>query len=113
MENKILMPGDSAGNYDKKWTQTFDLQFLILWLILFACLLSWTIIFDPNLFNAKHFFFRTAIKLSVMMILALLGGVLCRHYCNIDNKGYITTSKNNWFKVNYTRKIQHFAASNL
>ena len=45
-----------------------------------------------------------------MMILALLGGVLCRHYCNIDNKGYITTSKNNWFKVNYTRKIQHFAA---
>ena len=110
MENKILMPGDSAGNYDKKWTQTFDLQFLILWLILFACLLSWTIIFDPNLFNAKHFFFRTAIKLSVMMILALLGGVLCRHYCNIDNKGYITTSKNNWFKVNYTRKIQHFAA---
>ncbi len=110
MENKILMPGDSAGNYDKKWTQTFDLQFLILWLVLFAFLLCWTIIFDPNLFNAKHFFFRTAIKLSVMMILALLGGVLCRHYCNIDDKGYITTSKNNWFKVNYTRKIQHFAA---
>ena len=38
------------------------------------------------------------------------GGVLCRHYCNIDEKGYITSSKNNWFKVNYTRKIQHFAA---
>ena len=45
-----------------------------------------------------------------MMILALGGGILCRHYCNTDEKGYITTSKNRWFKVNYTRKIQHFAA---
>ena len=44
------------------------------------------------------------------MLLALLGGMLCRHYCNTDEKGYITTSKNKWFKVNYTRKIQHFAA---
>ncbi|MBR2526625.1 hypothetical protein IKE67_09195 [bacterium] len=110
MENKILMPGDSAGNYNEKWTKTFDLKFLIIWLVLFAFLLSWTIIFDPNLFNARHFFFKTAIKLFVMMLLALLGGMLCRHYCNTDDKGYITTSKNNWFKVNYTRKIQHFAA---
>ena len=29
------MPGDSAGNYDEKWIKTFDLKFLILWLILF------------------------------------------------------------------------------
>ena len=34
--NNILMPGDAAGNYDEKWTKTFDLQFLILWIILFA-----------------------------------------------------------------------------
>ncbi|CAN0135473.1 unnamed protein product, partial [Discosporangium mesarthrocarpum] len=26
------------------------------------------------------------------------------------DKGYIVTSKRSWFKVNYTRKIQHFAA---
>ena len=110
MHNNLLMPGDAAGNYDEKWTKTFDLKFLILWLILFVFLLSWTVIFDPNLFNAKDFFFKSAIKLFVMMILALLGGMLCRHYCNTDEKGYITTSKNNWFKVNYTRKIQHFAA---
>ena len=110
MQNNILMPGDSAGNYDEKWTKTFDLKFLILWLILFALLLSWTLIFDPNLFNAKGFFIKSSAKLFIMMILALLGGMLCRHYCNIDNNGYITTSKNKWFKVNYTRKIQHFAA---
>ena len=83
---------------------------MILWLILFSLLLSWTLIFDPNLFNEKSFFLRAGIKLLVMMLLALAGGMLCRHYCNIDKKGYITTSKNSWFKVNYTRKIQHFAA---
>ena len=110
MPNQVLMPGDAAGNYDAKWTQTFDLTFLILWLVLFAILLGWTILFDPNLFEARAFFLRTAVKLCVMMLLALLGGLLCRHYCNVDEKGYITTSKNKWFKVNYTRKIQHFAA---
>ena len=98
MQNNILMPGDAAGNYDEKWTKTFDLKFLILWLILFAFMLSWTIIFDPNLFNAKAFFLKSCIKLFVMMILALAGGMLCRHYCNTDDKGYITTSKNKWFK---------------
>ncbi len=111
MQNNVLMPGESSGgNYDEKWTKTFDLKFLILWIILFLLLLGWTIIYDPNLFNAKEFFMRSGIKLFVMMVLALGGGMLCRHYCNTDEKGYITTSKNKWFKVNYTRKIQHFAA---
>ena len=110
MQDKVLMPGDAAGNYDAKWTQTFDLTFLILWLVLFAILLVWTILFDPSIFNAKAFFLRTAVKLCIMMLLALFGGMLCRHYCNVDEKGYITTPKNKWFKVNYTRKIQHFAA---
>ena len=27
MQDNILMPGDVAGNYDKKWTKTFDLVF--------------------------------------------------------------------------------------
>ena len=110
MENNILMPGDAAGTYDKKWTETFDLKFLILWIILFLILLIWTIFFDSTLFNARAFFARSCIKLFIMMLLALFGGMLCRHYCHTDEKGYITTSKNGWFKVNYTRKIQHFAA---
>ena len=110
MQNNGLMPGDAAGSYSEKWTKTFDLKFLILWIALFLFLLSWTLIFEPNLFEAKSFFIRACIKLFIMMMFALLGGMLCRHYCNIDDKGYITTSKNKWFKVNYTRKIQHFAA---
>ena len=110
MLNNLLMPGDAAGNYNEKWTKTFDLKFLILWLVLFAFLLGWTIISDPNLFQATEFFMKSAFKLSIMMALALLGGMLCRYYCHVDDKGYITTSKNGWFKVNYTRKIQHFAA---
>ena len=105
MQDNVLMPGDAAGNYDEKWTKTFDLTFLILWLVLFAILLVWTIKFDPNLFGAKAFFAKSGVKLFVMMVLALLGGMLCRYYCHVDDKGYITTSKNGWFKVNYTRKI--------
>ena len=110
MQNNVLMPGDTAGNYNKEWTKTFDLKFLILWVILFLVLLVFTIIYDPTLFLEKEFFMHSGIKLFIMMILSLGGGLLCRHYCNIDEKGYITSSKNNWFKVNYTRKIQHFAA---
>ena len=111
MGNKnILMPGDVAGHYNEKWTKTFDLQFLILWIVLFTALLVYTIFFDASLFHEKDFFIRMCIKLAIMMILSLGGGLICRHYCNIDEKGYITTPKNNWFKVNYTRKIQHFAA---
>ena len=98
MQNNVLMPGESAGgNYDEKWTKTFDLKFLILWIILFVLLLRWTIIFDQSLFSAKAFFIRAGIKLFIMMILALGGRMLCRHYCHTDDKGYITTSKNGWF----------------
>ena len=110
MSNNVLMPGDSAGNYNEKWTKTFDLTFLIIWILLFIILLTWTLVFDPNLFSEKNFFIHSFIKLLTMMVLSLCGGILCRHYCNIDEKGYIVSSKNSWFKVNYTRKIQHFAA---
>ena len=42
MANNILMPGDTAGSYDEAWTKTFDLKFLILWIVLFVLLLGWT-----------------------------------------------------------------------
>lgn len=110
MQNNVLMPGDNAGNYDEKWTKTFDLGFLILWIVLFIIMLAVTFIFDSSLFSEKIFFTKTLIKLSLMMLCSFVGGLVCRHFCNIDEKGYITTPKNKWFKVNYTRKIQHFAA---
>ena len=110
MKDTVLMPGDAAGNYNEKWTKTFDLSFLILWLFLFFVLLVCTLLFNQSLFAEKSFFLRSAIKLSIMMFLSLFGGMLCRYFCNVDEKGYIVSSKNKWFKVNYTRKIQHFAA---
>ena len=76
MQNNILMPGDSAGNYDKKWTETFDLKFLILWLILFVFLLSWTLIFDPNLFNAKAFLFKDGPAPTKITGILLVGIIL-------------------------------------
>jgi len=39
-----------------------------------------------------------------------LGGLVCRFFCEVDPKGYIITNKHSVFKVNYTRKLQHFAA---
>ena len=45
MRDNILMPGDAAGNYDKKWTETFDLKFPILWIIGFSLLLGICAIF--------------------------------------------------------------------
>lgn len=110
MANDVLMPGDTAGNYNEKWTKTFDLKFLVLWLVLFAILLVWTLVKEPDLFEEKVFFQHSCIKLFIMMIMSLLGGLVCRHYCETDEKGYISRSKSNWFKINYTRKIQHFAA---
>lgn len=45
-----------------------------------------------------------------MMLVSLLGGLVCRYFCVVDEKGYIVTTVNSVFKVNYTRKLQHFAA---
>jgi len=44
------------------------------------------------------------------MSVALAGGLTCRYFCKVDEKGYVLTSKASVFKVNYTRKLQHFAA---
>lgn len=34
-----------------------------------------------------------------MMFVSWLGGLICRHYCETDDKGYIITNKNSAFKV--------------
>ena len=62
MQDNVLMPGDAAGNYNKKWTETFDLKFLIMWCILFVLLLGWTLVSDPDLFESRAFFLRSGIK---------------------------------------------------
>lgn len=38
-------------------------------------------------------------KLACMVVVSVLAGLLCRHFCPVDELGYIMTSKNSWFKV--------------
>lgn len=38
-------------------------------------------------------------KLGCMIVVSVLAGSLCRHFCPADSMGYIITSKNSWFKV--------------
>jgi len=49
-------------------------------------------------------------KVLVMVITSLGGGLVCRCFCELDENRYIITTKDSRFKVNYTRKLQHFAA---
>lgn len=100
----------NIGDYSKKWTQTFDVQFLIGWFIAVAIMLVITTVYQPELFRAYGFFQFCAIKIAVMCTIGTLGGMLCRHFCKTDEHGYILAGSHRWFKVNYTRKLQHFAA---
>ncbi len=110
MSDNVIHPGECAGDYSCDWRKTFDLPFLVGWSVAFIILFIITLHLQPELFSNFRFFVFCLIKLLIMLILSLVGGLLCRHYCEIDEKGYIITNRNSWFKVNYTRKLQHFAA---
>ncbi len=99
-----------TADYSAGWTRTFDLRFLVGWLAALAVMLGLTLHYQPELFHEYGFFRFCAIKLAVMCLMGAAGGLLCRHYCQIDEHGYIKEGSHAWFKVNYTRKLQHFAA---
>ncbi|MGA2403499.1 MAG: hypothetical protein ABSG91_17630 [Syntrophobacteraceae bacterium] len=107
---EVILPGEHAGDYSESWSKTFDVVFLAGWLIAFLALLAITLRIQPDLLTHTDFFLFLLIKLIIMVLMSLTGGMICRHYCSTDDKGYILKSKNSWFKVNYTRKLQHFAA---
>lgn len=104
------LEGESAGDYSVPWTQTFDLVFLIGMGVLLVMLAIWTEFTHPELWTNGLFWVEQTPKLGLMMLVSLLGGLCCRYFCKTDEKGYIVTSKSDVFKVNYTRKLQHFAA---
>ena len=91
-------------------TETFDLTFLIIWCVLLGAVAAWTFVTAPALFSNPVFWFGNLVKLAIMCGVSLIGGAMCRWFCKVDENGYILTSKASWFKVNYTRKFQHFAA---
>ena len=86
------------------------MAFLIGWSAVFIIIFIITYIYAFFIFEERTFWIFLFAKLMAMIIVAILAGLVCRHFCETDEKGYILKSKNSWFKVNYTRKIQHFAA---
>lgn len=107
----FLDEGTAADSYDEyDWKDTFDMVFLVGMLVSLGALLVATALYQPYLFTNLHFWLMQLPKVGVMMTVSLLGGILCRYFCEVDSKGYIITNKNSIFKVNYTRKLQHFAA---
>jgi dolichol kinase len=86
------------------------LTFLIIWVLLFVSVTAWTMLTAPTLLKNPVFWMGNATKLGIMCAVSLIGGAMCRWFCKTDEDGYILTSKASWFKVNYTRKFQHFAA---
>jgi len=102
--------GNVMGTYDADWKTTFDFKLVIFMFVTFIGLMVWTGLCYPELLTDYMFWLMQLPKVGVMMLVALLGGLTCRYFCPTDTKGYITTSKHNVFKVNYTRKFQHFAA---
>lgn len=107
---KLLDEGEVAGNYDRPWTQTFDLVFLMGMLAMLGLLIAVTAATNPGLFVNKTFWIYQLPKLGIMIGVSVLCGLLCRRFCDVDGKGYIMTNKSSTFKVNYTRKVQHLAA---
>ena len=98
------------GNYDAPWTRTFDLVFLIGWFCALIALGVYTIIFRDKYDIDFAFFSFGLTKIVVVGAISVLGGLLCRKFCGTDAKGYIVYDRPSKFKVNYTRKLQHFAA---
>ena len=104
--NNLILPGENAGDYSERWEKTFDKVFLLGWILSAIILSIVTFIFQPSLFTKYQFFGFCFFKIFIMLLMSLAGGAACRYYCKIDKNGYISSSKNSWFKVNYTRKLQ-------
>jgi dolichol kinase len=116
----LLEAGESVESefvpYTAPWTDTFDLTFLVGYIVGLAFLIPATYLLQPEVLCLPEFL-NLALKFGVMLTSSLLGGSLVRACCEFDERGYVsvdargkTKSKVKGFKVNYTRKIQHFCA---
>ncbi|RHZ38387.1 hypothetical protein DYB31_013488 [Aphanomyces astaci] len=102
--------GEVAGDYEDNWINTFDFVFFIGMVLYLVVMVVLTYIYSPDYFSTPSFWWSQLPKLACMIVVSLIGGLICRAFCSVDNKGYIITNKSSVFKVNYTRKLQHFAA---
>lgn len=110
MAKEDALEGEVMGDYSAPWTTTFDLTLTLFMIISLIVMAVWTTFAYPELWSDPIFWLMQLPKIAIMMTVAIIGGLTCRYFVPIDNHGYILTSKESWFKVNYTRKFQHFAA---
>ncbi|KDO32577.1 hypothetical protein SPRG_03051 [Saprolegnia parasitica CBS 223.65] len=106
----IIYAGEVAGDYSAPWTATFDLAFVAGMAVGAVALSITTSIVQPRLFTDSGFWLSQLVKILCMLVVSTLGGLVCRFFCIVDDHGYVMTTRNSVFKVNYTRKLQHFAA---
>lgn len=109
-KSSLIEEGEVGGDYEESWLKSFDFVFLLGMIAYLLVMLLLTDIYQPELLRSSRFWISQLPKLGIMMLVSLLGGVTCRIFCDVDEKGYIITNKSSKFKVNYTRKLQHFAA---
>eukprot|EP00397_Hematodinium_sp_SG-2012_P013918 GEMP01014143.1.p1 GENE.GEMP01014143.1~~GEMP01014143.1.p1 ORF type:complete len:432 (+),score=97.75 GEMP01014143.1:137-1432(+) len=120
-KKKLLQEGEASQSqlipYCTPWTQTFDLSFLISMILFFPFLYGMSYLTMPDILSNPLVWQNLFIKFGVMVCASLVGGVCTRLCAETDERGYIATGddlktvvKVKGFKVNYTRKIQHFAA---
>lgn len=111
-EEHVMIAGErtDAENYTEVWTETFDLTFLLFMVAVFIALSLATTFYKPELWTNTTFWLYQLPKPGVMMGVSVLMGLLCRQYCDVDERGYLDTREGSKFRVNYTRKVQHFCA---
>ncbi|OQR99528.1 hypothetical protein THRCLA_06491 [Thraustotheca clavata] len=106
----LCQEGDVAGDYARSWRRSFDFVFFLVMLAYLIVLLSLTVWLEPMYLVMPWFWMWQIPQVCIMMLVSLVGGLICRSCCAVNTKGYIITNKASTFKVNYTRKLQHFAA---
>ena len=92
------------GTYDAPWTKTFDLAFLFMWIYALIGLTVYTIWYDNKGAVDREFFAFGLTKIVTVGIISLIGGLICRKFCDTDEKGYIIYTRPTKFKVNYLNK---------
>lgn len=136
-KSHVLEPGVLNGDYSSPWYQTFDLAFLVFMTAYLVIISIWTEYTVPQLWSNRAFWIAQLPKLFCMLFVSVLGGIAARYFSGyyardgqnyaefdvtVDGQaskkarlvctpdGYLLSEKGHWFQINYTRKLQHFAA---
>nr|CCA23059.1 conserved hypothetical protein [Albugo laibachii Nc14] len=109
LQKDISLTQKGANIYGQGCLQKFDIVFLVSMALAGSVLTLLTYFYEYHLLHSTHFWLMQVLKFAILMVIALCGGSLCRHCCEIDVRGYTVMSKSNRFRVVYTQKFHLFA----